>query len=191
MEPMSKLVFEWSQRQHIGEPVSDPGAHLTQAQLSACDASVTYGPSGGLAGIVLRHPDGSRGQPKRVSVTRERGLLGDRWGSGKRSPTNQVSMMNLHVAHTIANGQSVVVFGDNLFVDLDLSEASLPAGTQLSIGDVRFEVSQEPHTPCHKFKARFGDPAFRLSAKNLRLRGVLLTVLSDGDIVAGDHIDIH
>lgn len=188
---MSKSVFEWSQRQHIGERVPDSNAHLPQAQLSACDASVTQRAPSGLAGIVLRHPDGSRGQPKRVSVTCEHGLAGDRWGRGKRSPTNQVSMMNVHVAHTIANGQSVVLFGDNLFVDFDLSEAALPVGTQFSIGSVRFEVSEEPHTPCHKFKARFGDPAFRLSANNLRLRGALLTVLSDGDVSVGDRIEVH
>lgn len=188
---MSTSVFEWSQRAHQGERVPDTSAYLTQEQLMSCDASATHDGSGGLAGIVLRHPDGSRGQPNRVAVTCEYGLVGDRWGSGKRSPTNQVSMMNVHVAYTIANGQSVVLFGDNLFVDLDLSESAMPIGTQFSIGTVRFKVSEEPHTPCHQFKARFGDAAFRMSAKNLRLRGVLLTVLSDGEITVGDAIKIH
>ena len=188
---MSSSVFEWSQRINTGERTPNTSAHLTQGQLLNCDASVTSGVSGGLAGIVLRHQDGTRGQPKQVSVTCEGGLAGDRWGSGKRSLTNQVSMMNVHVAHTIANGQSVVLFGDNLFVDLDLSEDALPVGTQFSIGGVSFEVSKEPHTPCHQFKARFGDAAFRMSANNLRLRGVLLTVLSDGVIKVGDPIVIH
>jgi hypothetical protein len=182
---------KWSKRLHTGQRVPDIGAHLDRGALSNCDCSMTHGVPGGLVGIVLRHIDGTRGQPQSIGVTRDDGMSGDRWASGKRSSTNQVSMMNVHVAHTIANGQSVVLFGDNLFVDLDLSEAALPIGTQFSIGTVRFEVSQEPHTPCHKFKARFGDPAFRLSANNLRLRGVLLTVLSDGALAVGDPIEIH
>ena len=188
---MNNSVFEWSQRSNDGERTPDSNAHLTRTQLMGCDASVTQHAPGRLAAIVLRHPDGSRGQPKRVPVTCENGLVGDRWGSGKRSPTNQVSMMNVHVAHTIANGQSVVLFGDNLFVDLDLSESAMPVGTEFSIGAVRFQVSEEPHTPCHQFKARFGDAAFRYAAKDLRLRGVLLTVLSDGELSVGDAIKIH
>jgi hypothetical protein len=37
--------------------------------------------------------------------------------------------MRRDVAELVTNGQSLTVLGDNLFVDLDLSDANLPAGS--------------------------------------------------------------
>ena len=49
--------------------------------------------------------------------------------------------------------------GDQIYVDLDISEANLPAGTRLSLGSAVIEVTPEPHTGCVKFMSRFGKRA--------------------------------
>ena len=52
--------------------------------------------------------------------------------------------------------------GDQLYVDLDLSEETLPAGMRLRVGEALVEVSAQPHTGCAKFAERFGREALRL-----------------------------
>jgi hypothetical protein len=143
-----------------------------------------------LDALVLRAPNGARRQPPQASLTVAGGLIGDRWSLGKADPGDQVSMMNLDVAHLIANGQSVVLFGDNLFTRLDLSEAALPVGTVLQVGSARLQVSAKPHVPCGQFKARFGEAAFKMAAKNVRIRGIYLTVLASGSVALGDPIKV-
>ena len=41
--------------------------------------------------------------------------------------------------------------GDQLYVDLDLSDENLPPGTRLALGSAVLEVTDEPHTGCKKF----------------------------------------
>ena len=168
----------------------DPNAHLSSEDASHLEPSLLSQKPGTLSGIVVRQVDGSRGQPTEAYVTIEDGILGDRWATGKRNRSNQISAMNTVAAHTIANGQSVALSGDNLFLNLDLSENALPVGSLLEIGTAQLEVSAEPHTPCLKFKARFGEPVFRRAAQNLRIRGVLLTVVHSGKLRVGDPIRV-
>ena len=144
-----------------------------------------------LSGIVLRGASGRRIQPEQATVSIEGGLHGDRWAEGKANPSNQISMMNVHIAHAIANGQSVALFGDNLFTDLDLSEAVLPVGTHLQVGAVLLRVSEEPHVPCGQFRDRFGPSAFVRAAKQPRIRGVYLTVVRGGLMSLGDAVAVH
>ena len=184
--------FSWAQTPWLNdERIPDPSRHRTPEGVAHLTADLVIQPqTPRLAGIVVRHTDGTRSQPEKVEVTPAGGLTGDRWSVGKRKPTDQISMMNLRVAHHIANGQSVVFSGDNLFADLDISTKNLPAGTRLIIGEAIFEVSAEVHTPCHLFKARFGDASFRRAATVARVRGVYLTVLTPGEIHTGDGIEI-
>jgi MOSC domain-containing protein YiiM len=63
--------------------------------------------------------------------------------------------MCTRVAELIANGQPLVVFGDNLFVELDLSGKNLPTGTRLRVGGALVEVTPKPHNGCRTFNARF------------------------------------
>jgi len=170
-----------------------PNKHLKMAQLQSllesesqehCSIHAT------LNSLVLRAPNGFRLQPSAVDMTVDGGLIGDRWSTGKANPGDQVSMMNLDVAHLIANGQSVVLFGDNMFTRLDLSKAALPVGTVLEVGSARLKVSEKPHVPCGQFKARFGDAAFRWAANDHRIRGVYLTVVESGSAALGDPITI-
>ena len=66
--------------------------------------------------------------------------------------------------------------GDQLYVDLDLSGENLPPGTRLAIGSAVVEVTDEPHTGCKKFSARFGLDALEFvnspEGRALNLRGI-------------------
>jgi len=82
--------------------------------------------------------------------------------------------------------------GDQLYVDFDLSDENIPAGTQLEIGSVIVEVSSVPHTGCKKFSSRFGVDAMKFvnspEGKQLHLRGINTRVVRGGIIRAGDVI---
>ena len=97
------------------------------------------------------------------------GLVGDTWvqRSSKRTPDGsphpdmQLNLINARLSALIADGtlEHRVLAGDQLHVDLDLSEANLPAGTRLAIGGAVVEVTDQPHTGCAKFAERFGPAA--------------------------------
>ena len=65
-----------------------------------------------------------------------------------------------------------------------------PAGTRLAIGNAVIEVTEQPHTGCAKFAARFGKEALRFVnvgvGKQLRLRGLNAKVVTPGTIRRGD-----
>jgi MOSC domain-containing protein YiiM len=84
--------------------------------------------------------------------------------------------------------------GDNLVVDLDLSDENLPTGTQLQIGGAIFEVTDLPHTGCQKFERRYGADALKVVNaevyKSRRLRGLFIQVVQAGKIQVGDSISV-
>ena len=67
----------------------------------------------------------------------------------------QLNVMNARTIALLAQTRTVGPAGDQLFIDFDLSEANLPAGTRLALGSV-IEVTAQPHTGCAKFVERFG-----------------------------------
>ena len=74
----------------------------------------------------------------------------------------QLTLMNARAAALIAGDRDRwPLAGDQLYVDLDLSGENLPAGTRLSIGTATVEVTDQPHTGCSKFAARFGRDALK------------------------------
>ena len=80
------------------------------------------------------------------------------------------------------------LFGENLTV-AGLDEAQLCVGDQLEIGDALFTISQ-PRVPCFKLGIRFADKRMpRLFALSLRT-GFYLRVLKEGNIKAGDSVDV-
>ena len=180
MLPVTGTSLDGCESQHLG-------ANALREKLGIALNKVERNHSS-LDAIVLRSPSGMRVQPHRVQVSPEKGLVGDRWSNGKAKLGDQVSMMNLDVAYAMANAQSLVLFGDNLFTRLDLSEEALPVGAHLQIGPVALQVSTTPHVPCGQFRGRFGVAAFRQAAKNPRLRGIYLTVIKGGEIQIGDEI---
>jgi hypothetical protein len=170
-----------------------PVFHLQQFELSSALAAV-HGKAvpghGMISAVVVRGVDGIRHQPTHANISVDGGLVGDRWSVGKANRGDQISMMNVDVACVIANGQSVVLFGDNLFTCMDLSEEHLPVGSLLQVGDALLQVSEKPHVPCGQFRDRFGTPAFESAAKNRRVRGVYLTVIGAGSISLGGPISV-
>jgi len=91
-----------------------------------------------------------------------------------------------------SSADKIAPAGDQLIVDLDLSEANLPAGTVLGIGDAALEITDEPHLGCAKFSARYGLDALRAvnsaEGRQLRLRGVYARVVQAGTVRPGDRI---
>ena len=149
--------------------------------------------------LVVRPRHGApaeRATPEAIDLTPAEGILGDRWIDDPHgSDGTQVSLINVHVLRSLAReeGQGVLS-GDNLQVDLDLSEANLPVGSRLAIGSAVLEVSEVVHRPCARFVERFDATAAkkvaRAGRKARRGRGVLCRILSAGTIRAGDRIRV-
>ncbi|MBL8858124.1 MAG: MOSC domain-containing protein [Planctomycetes bacterium] len=153
--------------------------------------------AGRVVRCVVRPRGGERLAPASVEVDVDRGVIGDRWETDPhRKPGNQLSLINVHVIDSLCGGDEARAHlaGDNLHVDLDLTEANLPVGTTLTIGAVVLEVSSEPHRPCKSFVARFGATGAKKVARANRVgkrgRGVLTRVLRSGTIHVGDVIHV-
>ena len=173
-------------------PLGDVTRHLPLDVLAAGFRALP-GPGqddGELALIVRRRADGVRETPERVRLTPDEGVPGDGWNRRPpRSADAQLAVMRHDVATLIANGQPLSLFGDNLFVDMDISAANLPAGTRLQVGEAVVEVTPKPHNGCSKFEGRFGADALRLVGpgpdRPLNLRGMYWRVVEAGEVAVG------
>lgn len=155
---------------------------------------------GSVCGLVLRVPGGGTGARERVEslqVTVEGGIEGDRWSvDEERLGADHVSLINIHVLASVAGDDPDrrALSGDNLQVDLDLTEENLPVGALLEVGTAVLEVSPQPHQPCAKFHQRYGETAvkqvLRANRRGRRGRGVLCTVRQAGRIGLGDRIRV-
>ena len=80
--------------------------------------------------------------------------------------------------------------GDQLYIDMDLSEQNLPPWTKLALGTAVIEVTDQPHTGCGKFVERFGVDAMVFvnspTGRSLRLRGLNARIVQPGTVRAGD-----
>jgi MOSC domain-containing protein YiiM len=127
------------------------------------------------------------------------GLDGDNWKSrgstrtpdGSANPETQITVMNARVIALLSPDKDRwPLAGDQLYVDFDLSETNVPAGTRLAIGEAVIEVTPPPHTGCGKFAARFGKDAVKFvnseQGKALHMRGINTKVVKSGAIRAGD-----
>lgn len=143
--------------------------------------------------VVQRLPGEKRVSPGMITLDVERGVVGDRWASG-RSPNvlMQVTVMRADVAALMCDGEDYAILGDNLFVSLDTSAAALPPGTRLRVGSARCTVTEKPHTGCSKFSARVGVDAWTIAKRPdwapVQLRGVHLRVIESGEVRDGDPI---
>ena len=122
-------------------------------------------------------------------------MPGDAWArKSPVMPEAQLAVMQRDVAELIANGQALGLFGDNLFLDLELAAANLPIGSRLRAGNAVLEVTPKAHNGCRKFKSRFGDDALRLVSeaerRQLNLRGIYLCVVEDGEVGVGDVVAV-
>lgn len=131
----------------------------------------------------------------------EVGLVGDTWGvrpntrtpDGSPDPEGQVTIMSARAAALVAGPvERWGLAGDQLYVDLDLSEERLPAGSRLAIGNAVVEITPKPHRGCAKFAERFGSEALRFvntgAGLVLNLRGRNARVVVPGVIRRSDPV---
>ena len=130
-----------------------------------------------------------------LTLARDAGIPGDKWSRDpQRNGDAQIAVMQRDVAELIANGQPLALFGDCLFLDLDLSAGNLPPGSRLRAGNATLEVTPKAHTGCQKFHSRFGEDALRLVWKpelqHRNLRGIYLRVVETGEVKRGDPVQV-
>ena len=182
-------------RKEAWGPEGDAAHHRSLDELEAGERALPDAPkrAGRVALIVRRRADGVRETPESTTLTPEDGLPGDGWGRRPpRDPEAQLAVMRFGLAEFIANGQPLTLFGDNLFVDLDISAANMPVGLRIRLGDAVVEVSPKPHTGCHKFKQRFGADALQfLNAQPAQnRRGIYWRVVEAGEASVGAAIEV-
>ena len=169
--------------------------YQTAEQLEAGMAGVLDAPrEEGPVRLVVRRPGrGEREILDEGQLDTERGLIGDDWinrpgmNRDTPSPHAQVTVMNARVAELISGDPDPAAWaqcGDQLYVDLDISEANLPSGTRIGVGGAVLEVQAEPHTGCVQFRSWWGDEALRhISTERgraLRMSGVNTRVVQSG-----------
>ena len=177
--------------------------HLSMAELEAGLNHIRAAPKDvGVLEMIVRRPGIDERQVlDEGQLDLELGLVGDNWatrgsgrtGDGSAHPEMQLNLMNTRVTQLVAQDRDRwPLAGDQLYVDLDLSLANLPAGAQLAIGEAVVEVTAVPHRGCNKFTARFGQDAMRFVnsavGRELNLRGINAKVVQPGVIRTGDEV---
>ncbi|MDA0835862.1 MAG: MOSC domain-containing protein [Planctomycetota bacterium] len=171
--------------------------HLTTSQLEAGLDDIKASPrDGGVLKLIVRRPNAEERESLDVGeLNPAEGLAGDCWrmkiSDPDSKPETQLTLMNARCIAMIAQDEARwQLAGDQLYVDLDLSEENLPPGTRLAIGEAVIEVTSIPHNGCSKFIARFGDDAKAFVnspiGKQLHLRGIYAKVITPGKISVSD-----
>lgn len=150
---------------------------------------------GGTLDMIVRRPGVDEREIVEVAeLDVEVGLVGDSWSQRvKVDPDAQLNVMNARAVAVLAPDEATrALAGDQLYIDLDLSDENLPPGSRLQIGEAIIEITPKPHTGCTKFAARFGAAATRFvntgEGKRLHLRGVCAKVIQGGTIRRGDPV---
>lgn len=177
--------------------------HLTREQLEAGLDEIRRAPAdNGVLRLIVRRPAVNlRETLEAGELDVDHGLAGDTWvkrgssrtANGSRHPDMQLNVMSARAIALVAQSpERWPLAGDQLYVDLDISEANLPPGTRLQIGEAVIEVTPEPHTGCRKFTERFGVDAMKFVnspvGRSLRLRGLNARVVRPGTIRVGDRV---
>lgn len=174
--------------------------HLTMRELEAGLEEIQRSPTDeGVLELIVRRPaHDAREVLEEGELDPAQGLVGDNWrtrsssrtADGSAHPDMQLNVMNSRVIALLAQDKERwQLAGDQLFLDLDLSAENLPAGTRLALGPAIIEVTDQPHTGCQKFVARFGQDALKFVSsplgKQLHLRGLNAKVIQPGVIRVG------
>jgi hypothetical protein len=175
--------------------------YLSMTELEAgmdyiCQSPKDYGV---LKMIVRRPVDDQREVTDQGELDLSEGLIGDNWrvrgskhaADGSANIDAQITVMNARVIEWVAQeAERWPLAGDQLYIDMDLSDDNMPPGTRLAVGAAILEVSSAPHTGCKKFSARFGVEALKFvnsdEGKRLHLRGLNTRVVQAGRIHVGD-----
>jgi hypothetical protein len=179
--------------------------HLTMDELQAGLDQIGRSPKDeGVLDLIVRRPQiGEREVLEQGELDPAEGLVGDNWrtrasarsADGSAHLDRQLNVMNSRVIALVAQAKDRwPLAGDQLFIDLDLSAANVPPGTQLAIGSAVIEVTAQPHTGCKKFVERFGLDAVNFVnsslGKQLHLRGINAKVVQAGVIRIGDTCEV-
>ena len=175
--------------------------HLTTAELEAGLDAIRQSPKDeGVVALIVRRPQvDAREVLEEGELDLVEGLVGDSWKvrastrtpDGSPHPDMQLNVMNARVIALVAGEKGRwPLAGDQLFIDMDVSQENLPPGTRLALGSAVIEVTDQPHTGCKKFAARFGLDALKLVnspvGRQLQLRGLNAKVAQPGVIRVGD-----
>jgi MOSC domain-containing protein len=177
--------------------------YLSMTELEAGMEHIRQSPKdqGTLQMIVRRPSVDGREVLQEGELNLTEGLAGDTWNArvsvhstdGRPIINKQITIMNARTIALLAQSQEHwPLAGDQLYVDMDLSDDNLPPGTQLGIGSAILEVSPDPHTGCQKFSSRFGVEALKFvnsaEGKRLHLRGINTKIIQAGMIRVGDTV---
>lgn len=175
--------------------------HLTMEELEAGLEHIRHSPKDtGVLELIVRRPRvGERDVLREGHLDPLVGLVGDSWkdrassrtADGSPHPDMQLNIMNARVVALVAQYPARwALAGDQLFIDMDLTDDNLPPGTRLELGSAVIEVTDQPHTGCQKFVARFGLDAMKFVnspvGRQLHLRGINARVLQGGIVRVGD-----
>jgi hypothetical protein len=177
--------------------------HRTAEELAAGLDTIGRSPRGtGRVELIVRRPGvGEREVVPVGELDPIVGLVGDTWNQrastrtadGSPHPDMQLNIMSAAAVALVAGDRDRwPLAGDQFYVDLDISEEALPAGTQLRLGTAVVEITDQPHLGCAKFTQRFGLDAMRFvnspEGRAVRARGVNARVVTAGVVRAGDDI---
>ena len=175
--------------------------HLSLAELEAGLDHIRQSPKDeGRIKLIVRRPDVDLRETVQVAeLDPQVGLVGDNWKKrgNKRTPDGsaninaQITIMNSRTIELLAQSEERwVLAGDQLFIDMDLSDSNIQPGTRLTIGSAVIVVTAQPHTGCDKFAARYGTDATKFvnspEGKRLRLRGVNTKIVQGGTVRVED-----
>lgn len=179
--------------------------HATMAELMAALPDVLAAPrtDAPIRTLCFRPGFNQRTFPDHLDLTVAHGIPGERWEKhpwlrlpdGRPDPRIQVSILPARVLDLIWRDRETTVHpGDTIVADLNCTTANLPLGTRLQVGTAVLEVSDEFNEGCVKWKARYGQAALDWVSwpghPELRLRGILCSILQDGVVRVTDRVQI-
>ena len=112
-------------------PHGDPSRHLSAGDIERAAAALSPAPRdrGRLEAIIRRLPGGSREMLQTSALSVEEGVPGDDWHlRPPREQDAQLAVMQFDLARLIAGEQSILLFGDQLFVDQMFGEQLICEG---------------------------------------------------------------
>jgi MOSC domain-containing protein YiiM len=184
----------------LQESVHDP-FYLSPAELEAGLPTVREAPRDvGVLELIVRRPAvEEREVVEEAELDLDHGLVGDNWHTRGRSggrPANEKAQLTVTSSRATAlvagERERWPLAGDQLYVDFDLSAANVPPGTRLEIGSAVIEVTDDPHTGCKKYSARFGLDALifanSVEGRSLNLRGINARIVQPGTVRVGDAV---
>jgi hypothetical protein len=178
---------------------------VTRVELDAALAFVLAAPKtdARIDSLCFRPGRGERRFPATVTLTRDKGIPGERWltepwmrlPDGSPHPGIQVSILPRRVADLAwRNRTSTLHPGDTIIADLDCTVANLPIGSLIQAGSAVLQVSDVPNYACAKWKVRYGDASYDWIREPdhaaLRLRGILCSIAQDGEVILTDRLHV-